>query len=625
KDALNGDAKLAEAKAAAKQNLGALNHITNAQRTALEGQINQATTVDGVNTVKTNANTLDGAMNSLQASINDKDTTLRNQNYLDADESKRHAYTQAVTAAEGILNKQTGGNTSKADVDNAINAVTRAKAALNGTENLRNTKTSATNTINGLPNLTQLQKDNLKHQVEQAQNVAGVNGVKDKGNTLNSAMGALRTSIQNDNTTKTSQNYQDASDSNKNNYNTAVNNANGVINATNNPNMDANAINGMANQVNTTKAALNGAQNLAQAKTNATNTINNAHDLNQKQKDALKAQVNNAQRVSDANNVQHNATELNGAMTALKAAIADKERTKASGNYVNADQEKRQAYDSKVTNAENIINGTPNATLTVNDVNSATSQVNVAKTALNGDNNLRVAKEHANNTIDGLAQLNNAQKAKLKEQVQSATTLDGVQTVKNSSQTLNTAMKGLRDSIANEATIKAGQNYTDASPNNRNEYDSAVTAAKAIINQTSNPTMEPNTITQATSQVTTKEHALNGAQNLAQAKTTAKHNLNNLTSINNAQKDALTHSIDGATTVAGVNQETAKATALNNAMHSLQNGINDETQTKQTQKYLDAEPSKKSAYDQAVTAAKAILTKASGQNVDKEAVEQALQ
>nr|WP_263421897.1 DUF1542 domain-containing protein [Staphylococcus aureus] len=625
KDALNGDAKLAEAKAAAKQNLGTLNHITNAQRTALEGQINQATTVDGVNTVKTNANTLDGAMNSLQGSINDKDATLRNQNYLDADESKRNAYTQAVTAAEGILNKQTGGNTSKADVDNALNAVTRAKAALNGAENLRNTKTSATNTINGLQHLTQLQKDNLKHQIEQAQNVAGVNGVKDKGNTLNTAMGALRTSIQNDNTTKTSQNYLDASDSNKNNYNTAVNNANGVINATNNPNMDANAINGMANQVNTTKAALNGAQNLAQAKTNATNTINNAHDLNQKQKDALKTQVNNAQRVSDANNVQHTATELTGAMTALKAVIADKERTKASGNYVNADQEKRQAYDSKVTNAENIINGTPNATLTANDVKSAASQVNAAKTALNGDNNLRVAKEHANNTIDGLAQLNNAQKAKLKEQVQSVTTLDGVQTVKNSSQTLNTAMKGLRDSIANEATIKAGQNYTDASPNNRNEYDSAVTAAKAIINQTSNPTMEPNTITQATSQVTTKEHALNGAQNLAQAKTTAKNNLNNLTSINNAQKDALTRSIDGATTVAGVNQETAKATELNNAMHSLQNGINDETQTKQTQKYQDAEPSKKSAYDQAVNAAKAILTKASGQNVDKAAVEQALQ
>ncbi len=69
----------------------------------------------------------------------------------------------------------------------------------------------------------------------------------------------------------------------------------------------------MANQVNTTKAALNGVQNLAQAKTNATTYLNNAHDLNQKQKDALN-RVNNAQRVSDANNVQHTATEFNGVM-----------------------------------------------------------------------------------------------------------------------------------------------------------------------------------------------------------------------------------------------------------------------------------------------------------------------
>ncbi|HDW7999543.1 TPA: hyperosmolarity resistance protein Ebh, partial [Staphylococcus aureus] len=625
KDALNGDAKLAEAKAAARQNLGTLNHITNAQRTALEGQINQATTVDGVNTVKTNANTLDGAMNSLQGAINHKDATLRNQNYLDADESKRNAYTQAVTAAEGILNKQTGGNTSKADVDNALNAVTRAKAALNGAENLRNAKTSATNTINGLPNLTQLQKDNLKHQVEQAQNVVGVNGVKDKGNTLNTAMGALRTSIQNDNTTKTSQNYLDASDSNKNNYNTAVNNANGVINATNNPNMDANAINDMANQVNTTKAALNGAQNLAQAKTNATNTINNAQDLNQKQKDALKTQVNNAQRVSDANNVQHTATELNGAMTALKAAIADKERTKASGNYVNADQEKRQAYDSKVTNAENIINGTPNATLTVNDVNSAASQVNAAKTALNGDNNLRVAKEHANNTIDGLAQLNNVQKAKLKEQVQSATTLDGVQTVKNSSQTLNTAMKGLRDSIANEATIKAGQNYTDASQNKQNDYNNAVTAAKAIIGQTTSPSMIAQEINQAKDQVTAKQQALNGQENLRTAQTNAKQHLNGLSDLTNAQKDAAKRQIEGATHVNEVTQAQNNADALNTAMTNLKNGIQDQNTIKQGVNFTDADEAKRNAYTNAVTQAEQILNKAQGPNTAKDGVETALQ
>ncbi len=67
--------------------------------------------------------------------------------------------------------------------------------------------------------------------------------------------------------------------------------------------MDANAINGMANQVNTTKAGLNGVQNLAQAKTNATRTqltCKTGYSAKRKTKDALKTQVNNAQRVSDA-------------------------------------------------------------------------------------------------------------------------------------------------------------------------------------------------------------------------------------------------------------------------------------------------------------------------------------
>lgn len=874
---MNGDAKLAEAKAAAKQNLGTLNHITNAQRTDLEGQINQATTVDGVNTVKTNANTLDGAMNSLQGSINDKDATLRNQNYLDADESKRNAYTQAVTAAEGILNKQTGGNTSKADVDNALNAVTRAKAALNGADNLRNAKTSATNTINGLPHLTQLQKDNLKHQVEQAQNVAGVNGVKDKGNTLNTAMGALRTSIQNDNTTKTSQNYLDASDINKNNYNTAVNNANGVINATNNPNMDANAINGMANQVNTTKAALNGVQNLAQAKTTAKNNLNNltsinnaqkdaltrsidgattvagvnqetvkatelnnamhslqngindetqtkqtqkyldaepskksaydqavnaakailtkasgqnvdkaaveqalqnvnstktalngdaklneakaaakqtlgtlthinnaqrtaldneitqatnvegvntvkakaqqldgamgqletsirdkdttlqsqnyqdaddakrtaysqavnaaatilnktsggntpkadveramqavtqantalngiqnlerakqaantaitnASDLNTKQKEALKAQVTSAGRVSVANGVEHTATELNTAMTALKRAIADKADTKASGNYVNADANKRQAYDEKVTAAENIVSGTPTPTLTPSDVTNAATQVTNAKTQLNGNHNLEVAKQNANTAIDGLTSLNGPQKAKLKEQVGQATTLPNVQTVRDNAQTLNTAMKGLRDSIANEATIKAEQNYTDASPNNRSEYDSAVTAAKAIIGQTSSPTMNAQEINQAKDQVTAKQQALNGQENLTNAQINAKQHLNGLSDLTNAQKDAAKRQIEGATHVSEVTQAQNNADALNTAMTNLKNGIQDQNTIKQGVNFTDADEAKRNAYTNAVTQAEQILNKVQGPNTAKDNVESALQ
>ncbi len=50
-------------------------------------------------------------------------------------------------------------------------------------------------------------------------------------------------------------------------------------------------------------------------------------DLNQHQKDALKAQANGAQRVSNAQDVQRNATELNTAMGQCQHAIADKTTT----------------------------------------------------------------------------------------------------------------------------------------------------------------------------------------------------------------------------------------------------------------------------------------------------------
>ncbi|MQS33972.1 GA module-containing protein, partial [Escherichia coli] len=121
------------------------------------------------------------------------------------------------------------------------------------------------------------------------------------------------------------------------------------------------------------------------------------------------------------------------------------------------------------------------------------------------------------------------------------------------------------------------------------------------------------------------KNELNGNQNVANAKTTAKNALNNLTSINNAQKEALKSQIEGATTVAGVNQVSTTASELNTAMSNLQNGINDEAATKAAQKYTDADRDKQTAYNDAVTAAKTLLDKTAGTNDNKAAVEQALQ
>ncbi|EWI65969.1 extracellular matrix-binding protein ebh [Staphylococcus aureus T57415] len=564
-------------------------------------------------------------MHSLQNGINDETQTKQTQKYLDAEPSKKSAYDQAVNAAKAILTKASGQNVDKAAVEQALQNVNSTKTALNGDAKLNEAKAAAKQTLGTLTHINNAQRTALDNEITQATNVEGVNTVKAKAQQLDGAMGQLETSIRDKDTTLQSQNYQDADDAKRTAYSQAVNAAATILNKTaggNTPKADVERAMQAVTQANT---ALNGIQNLDRAKQAANTAITNASDLNTKQKEALKAQVTSAGRVSAANGVEHTATELNTAMTALKRAIADKAETKASGNYVNADANKRQAYDEKVTAAENIVSGTPTPTLTPADVTNAATQVTNAKTQLNGNHNLEVAKQNANTAIDGLTSLNGPQKAKLKEQVGQATTLPNVQTVRDNAQTLNTAMKGLRDSIANEATIKAGQNYTDASQNKQTDYNSAVTAAKAIIGQTTSPSMNAQEINQAKDQVTAKQQALNGQENLRTAQTNAKQHLNGLSDLTDAQKDAVKRQIEGATHVNEVTQAQNNADALNTAMTNLKNGIQDQNTIKQGVNFTDADEAKRNAYTNAVTQAEQILNKAQGPNTSKDGVETALE
>ncbi len=625
KTALNGDENLATAKQNAKTYLNSLTSITDAQKNNLISQISSATRVSGVDTVKQNAQHLDQAMANLQNGINNESQVKSSEKYRDADTNKQQEYDNAITAAKAILNKQHGPNTAQNAVEAALQRVNTAKDALNGDAKLIAAQNAAKQHLVTLTHITTAQRNDLTNQISQATNLAGVETVKQSANSLDGAMGNLQTAINDKAGTLASQNFLDADEQKRNAYNQAVSAAETILNKQTGPNTAKTAVEQALNNVNSAKHALNGTQNLNNAKQAAITAINGASDLNQKQKDALKAQANGAQRVSNAQDVQRNATELNTAMGTLKHAIVDKTNTLASSKYVNADSTKQNAYTTKVTNAEHIISGTPTVVTTPSEVTAAANQVNSAKQELNGDERLRVAKQNANTAIDALTQLNTPQKAKLKEQVGQANRLEDVQSVQTNGQALNNAMKGLRDSISNETTVKASQNYTDASPNNQSTYNSAVSNAKGIINQTNNPTMDASTITQATTQVNNAKNGLNGAENLRNAQNTAKQNLNTLSHLTNNQKSAISSQIDRAGHVSEVTAAKNAATELNTQMGNLEQAIHDQNTVKQGVNFTDADKAKRDAYTNAVSRAETILNKTQGANTSKQDVEAAIQ
>ncbi len=625
KTALNGDAKLNEAKAAAKQTLGTLTHINNAQRTALDNEITQATNVEGVNTVKAKAQQLDGAMGQLETSIRDKDTTLQSQNYQDADDAKRTAYSQAVNAAATILNKTAGGNTPKADVERAMQAVTQANTALNGIQNLDRAKQAANTAITNASDLNTKQKEALKAQVTSAGRVSAANGVEHTATELNTAMTALKRAIADKAETKASGNYVNADANKRQAYDEKVTAAENIVSGTPTPTLTPADVTNAATQVTNAKTQLNGNHNLEVAKQNANTAIDGLTSLNGPQKAKLKEQVGQATTLPNVQTVRDNAQTLNTAMKGLRDSIANEATIKAGQNYTDASQNKQTDYNSAVTAAKAIIGQTTSPSMNAQEINQAKDQVTAKQQALNGQENLRTAQTNAKQHLNGLSDLTDAQKDAVKRQIEGATHVNEVTQAQNNADALNTAMTNLKNGIQDQNTIKQGVNFTDADEAKRNAYTNAVTQAEQILNKAQGPNTSKDGVETALENVQRAKNELNGNQNVANAKTTAKNALNNLTSINNAQKEALKSQIEGATTVAGVNQVSTTASELNTAMSNLQNGINDEAATKAAQKYTDADREKQTAYNDAVTAAKTLLDKTAGSNDNKAAVEQALQ
>lgn len=186
-------------------------------------------------------------------------------------------------------------------------------------------------------------------------------------------------------------------------------------------------------------------------------------------------------------------------------------------------------------------------------------------------------------------------------------------------------MDTLRQSIADQTTVKDNEDYHDASPDQQQAYNAAVTDAENIINTATNPEMNPDAINNKAQQVISAKTKLNGDENLEAAKQDAKQYLDTLGQITDQQKANLLNQIKQSPHISDVNQVKQAANDLNQAMQQLQAEVNQAPQVKTTENYTDADQPKQSDYDQSVTTAEAILDQANGPNTSQDKVEEALQ
>ncbi|PEH09227.1 hypothetical protein CP353_09875 [Lactobacillus sp. UMNPBX2] len=282
--------------------------------------------------------------------------------------------------------------------------------------------------------------------------------------------------------------------------------------------------------------------------------------------------------------------------------------TKSTDNYKFAEQDKKDAYDAAVKNATSVFT---NQKSTQAQIDAATKQLTSAKEQLNGDEKkkaLDTAKDEANKAINALENLNDAQKQGALAAVTAATTVDEVTTAKNTATGLDQDMGQLKDEVADDSDLRDSVNYKNADQEKQAAYDEAVSAAKAILAKDGKNEASPE-VKNAQAAVKAAKEALNGDTKLATAKDEANKAINALENLNDAQKQGALAAVTAATTVDEVTTAKNTATGLDQDMGQLKDEVADDSDLRDSVNYKNADQEKQAAYDEAVSAAKAILAK----------------
>ncbi len=620
KDNLHGDQKLADDKQHAVTDLNQLNGLNNPQRQALESQINNAATRGEVAQKLTEAQALNQAMEALRNSIQDQQQTESGSKFINEDKPQKDAYQAAVQNAKDLIN-QTGNPTlDKSQVEQLTQAVTTAKDNLHGDQKLARDQQQAVTTVNALPNLNHAQQQALTDAINAAPTRTEVAQHVQTATELDHAMETLKNKVDQVKTDKAQPNYTEASTDKKEAVDQALQAAQSITEPNNGSNANKDAVEQALTKLQEKENELNGNERVAEAKTQAKQTVDQLTHLNADQIATAKQNIDQAMKLQPIAELVDQATQLNKSMDQLQQAVNDHTNVEQTVDYTQADSDKQNAYKQAIADAENVLKQNANK----EQVDQALQNILNAKQALNGDERVALAKTNGKHDIDQLNTLNNAQQDGFKGRIDQSNDLNEIKQIVDEAKALNRAMNQLSQEITgNEGRTKGSTNYVNADTQVKRVYDDAVDKAKEALNKATGQNLTAEEVIKLNDAVTAAKQALNGEERLNKRKSEALQRLDQLTHLNNAQRQLATQQINNAETLNKASRAINRAVQLDDAMGAVQQYIDDHHfDVISSTNYINADDNLKANYDNAITNAAHELDKVQGSAITKAEAEQ---
>ncbi|TNK83249.1 hypothetical protein C4M96_01570 [Mycoplasmopsis pullorum] len=366
--------------------------------------------------------------------------------------------------------------------------------------------------------------------------------------------------------------------------------------------------------------------------------INQLSNLSPAQKTHFIDQVNEAMKndastndnkLSVFNDALTNAQKVDSVMKKLQKMIEKSEAAKAdTATYDTYEEASKKTFEDALQKAKNEKDAATNIE-TLNKLYKNLKDAYNGLNTANPENNLKDKKDEAISLLDQLKNINEKQKNELELKIEEATSQDeidriikskednGVTTLEGSAKDLDDKMKALKELIKESETLKNSNDikYTHADKDKQDAFKEAIDHAKnalsSLDSEIANAVKEFNALDVA-------KQALNGKQNLQNAKDQAKDLVANLENLNEKQKEAIKNLIDSKNSIHEVNEIISKseqedgsvvisgpAKNLDDAMKELRAQIGKSQLVKPTNKYNKADQNLKDAFDQSLAGATA--------------------
>ncbi|WP_426461346.1 hypothetical protein [Mycoplasma hafezii] len=602
---LDGDEFIAEEKERIQPIISYSKNLTEAQKSNLKNELEEAQTLNQVEEIEKLNSRLDELMLSIKNLVEKFNSNVETLNYKEANKEAQKQFDEVLAESKSML--QSTNIINFDNLDSYYRNLLDANAQLDGESRVRFKKISLKSTINKGP-LNNSQRNFFLDILEPTNTIAELDKLDSQVEKLSEAMNQLDTDEKNFSPVRSENKYKFAIKDLKEAFDEADTNATNVLNINSEANLDVNAVKELNKKLKEAYEALDGGRR----QENANNELDTLTHLNKAQRKAIKQAIQDATSDQEITAAINDAKTLNDKMDDLNKAITTANEVKSTPKYTEATN--KDIFNNALTNAESAKDNDLGTNVNASQVNSLINLLNEAKDNLDGNNELQNSKQDTDAKINDANNLTENQKNNLKELLKNANTVADVNNVEQQINPLNEAMQSLKEAISKANEVATTQDYLDADFDKQETFNNSKTNSENTIVLGTN--QNPKEIEALINELNTSTEQLNGAEKL----NTEKNNLDNAIVraeyLNNAQKTALQNEIKTASNLEDLTQVETKIKPLDDAMKLLSEKSDDLSSQKSTIEYQNATSTPKESFDNALTNAESAINYENGKNFD---------